>query len=173
MPLAPVHFKIDKKYSQNEIFITWSYPINYRHYNNKTINEDVNTDWITVEPISVTETSYRLNGDDLIENEFYQVYLVSCSIYSQSLKSEIITFKYSDEDVSNDEIEKDLIQVKNLSSKTATFLKSISQVDIILVSVFLLLIFILSICVLACIVYHRSNRYQRKKSIESKGKRFY
>jgi hypothetical protein len=131
----------------------------------------VSTDWVTIEPIPVTETIYRLNTDDLIENEFYQVYLISCSIYSQSLKSEIITFKYSDGDFNNDdENEKHLMTAKNLSSKTATFFKSISQVDIILVSVFLLLIFILSICVLACIVYHRSSRYRRKKSIESKSK---
>ncbi len=96
--------------------------------------------------------------------------MVSCSIYSHSLPSELITFKYSVEvkEVSDPRLE----TLNLLPSKTATFLKSISQLDIILVTIFLFLIFILSICVLACIVYHRSHRYQqqRNKIKETKGK---
>ena len=181
--MPPVNIKIDKKYSTNEILITWSYPehtkikveyyqLNYRHYNNRSDEEELHANWIEIEPISASVTSYRLEASDLIENEMYQIYLVSCSIYSHSVPSEVITFKYDDLG-DNEELneKKELIsnKLKHLPSNAATFLKSISQVDIILVSVFLLLIFILSICVLACIVYHRSNRYQRKKSNESKG----
>ena len=182
--MPPADFKVKQSFSQNEILVTWAYPdqtkikieyyqLNYRHYNNKS--NELFSDWITIEPISVTETSYYLDTNDLIENEFYQIQMVSCSIYSHSLPTELITFKFGEELMpQKGELLLDA-NVKKTSdripSKAATFLKSVSQLDIILVIVFLFLIFLLSICVLACVVYHRSNRHQqRKKSSESKGK---
>lgn len=59
-----------------------------------------------------------------------------------------------------------------ISSKTATLLKSVSQLDIILVTVFLFVIFIVSISVLAYIVYYRSKKLlkQQRNDSDNKGK---
>lgn len=109
MPLAPENIRVNKtdaSSSSNEVLITWSYPeqtkikieyyqLNYRHVNNKTKNQVTFSDWITIEQIPVTDTSYALNTNDLVENEFYQVQMISYSIYSHSLPSDTVTFKYT------------------------------------------------------------------------------
>jgi hypothetical protein len=109
LPSTPENLKLNL--TNNGILVSWTYPnkqqsakieyfqIYFRELNEKTSN--FNHEWKTTEPIQSNQNSYFIDESNLIENQVYEFQIVAFSLFSKSLPSTVLKFKYSPKDLSN------------------------------------------------------------------------
>lgn len=184
LPLYPSNIKLNQ--TKNGILVNWIYPtqtpvkiesyqIYYRQLNDKK------TEWKTTESIQSTQNSYLIDELYLIENQLFELQIVSYSLYSKSLPSPAIKFKYLTGSKSNIMQFISTYSLQTTPSIVSTpftlfNLLNMSQLDVILVTIFFILLFILIVCIVACVAYRRSvrrNRKKRNQKSNSKGTFFF
>ena len=163
--------------------ISWTYPpqtpVKIEHYQiyYRLLSEKKN-EWKTSESIISSHNSYLIDDSKLIENQLYELQIVSFSQYSKSLPSSIVRFKFSAHTDKSSLVQFiSTYSVQTTPSVVATpfalfNLLNMSQLDVILITIFFILLFILIVCLVACIAYRRSvrrNRKKRNQKIASKG----
>lgn len=109
LPLSPENVQVNQ--TLDGVLVKWTYPnstpirieyfqIYYRELNERLTNMVVvgssyfNYEWKTTEPINSNENSYLIEDADLVENQSYEIQLVSFSLYSKSLPSQTFKLKY-------------------------------------------------------------------------------
>jgi hypothetical protein len=109
LPPTPENLKLNL--TNNGILVSWNYPnkqqsakieyfqIYFRELNEKTTS-NFNHEWKTTDPIQSNQNSFFIDESNLIENQVYEFQIVAFSLFSKSLPSTILKFKYSPKDLS-------------------------------------------------------------------------
>ncbi len=108
LPPTPENLKLNL--TNYGILVSWNYSkqhsakieyfqIYFRELNEKA-SSNFNHEWKTTEPIQSNQNSHFIDETNLVENQVYEFQIVAFSLFSKSLPSTVLKFKYSPKDLS-------------------------------------------------------------------------